>query len=278
MGRAVRRPKRLPFPADRQVAHAEASIGISRASRRRGRREAAWSACASSTRASAPTPSSRRFIDGRNVRGHRRQPDSRCSPCGSSAGTSSRRRAPDHDRPRKVEHQLSEEVRRDDRPRRLAAGRPQKLHHLCKRAYRTLDLSGYARLDLRMDNDGRVARPRGQPNPQLAYGEDFAESAEHGGVSYEQLLQKIINYGLSGDRKGRVRDSRTEPVQGSVQGSRVQGAGSGFGLAVRGSGFGFRVQGSAPGSRPGDRDQSRRTAHPETPPRRPAGLPRGLLA
>ena len=34
------------------------------------------------------------------------------------------------------------------------------------------------------------------PNPQLAYGEDFAESAERAGVSYEQLLERIMSLGL----------------------------------------------------------------------------------
>jgi D-alanine-D-alanine ligase len=75
---------------------------------------------------------------------------------------------------------------------------PEQAAHiqkLCKRVYRTLDLSGYARIDLRMDADGRIYVLEANPNPQLAYGEDFAESAEHGGVSYEQLLQKILNYG-----------------------------------------------------------------------------------
>lgn len=79
----------------------------------------------------------------------------------------------------------------------ISEAEAHKIHHLCKRAYRALDLSGYARLDLRMDAEGRIYVLEANPNPQLAYGEDFAESAEHGGVSYEQLLQKIINYGLS---------------------------------------------------------------------------------
>jgi D-alanine-D-alanine ligase len=79
----------------------------------------------------------------------------------------------------------------------LAPEHAARLQHLCKRAYRTLDLSGYARLDLRMDDGGRVFVLEANPNPQLAYGEDFAESAEHGGIGYEQLLQKIVNYGLS---------------------------------------------------------------------------------
>ena len=34
------------------------------------------------------------------------------------------------------------------------------------------------------------------PNPQLGYGEDFAESAERSGVSYELLLQQILLAGL----------------------------------------------------------------------------------
>lgn len=82
-------------------------------------------------------------------------------------------------------------------PAELSAEDAARIQHLCKRVYRTLDLSGYARLDLRMDPAGRVHVLEANPNPQLAYGEDFAESAEHGGVSYEQLLQKILNCGLT---------------------------------------------------------------------------------
>jgi D-alanine-D-alanine ligase len=71
------------------------------------------------------------------------------------------------------------------------------LQKLCKRVYRTLDLSGYARIDLRLDAAGRMYVLEANPNPQLAYGEDFAESAEHASVSYEALLQRIITTGLS---------------------------------------------------------------------------------
>jgi D-alanine-D-alanine ligase len=78
-----------------------------------------------------------------------------------------------------------------DLPNGLAA----QLQHLCKRVYRTLGLSGYARMDLRLDTNGRVHVLEANPNPQLAYGEDFAESAERAGVSYEELIQRIINLG-----------------------------------------------------------------------------------
>ena len=82
-------------------------------------------------------------------------------------------------------------------PADLAPEQVALIRRQCKRAYRTLDLSGYARIDLRLDQQGRPHVLEANPNPQLAYGEDFAESAEHGGVSYEALLQKIINIGLT---------------------------------------------------------------------------------
>ena len=71
-----------------------------------------------------------------------------------------------------------------------------RVQRLAKRVYRTLDLSGYARIDLRLDADGRVYVLEANPNPQLAYGEDFAEAAEHAGIQYEELLQRILGLGL----------------------------------------------------------------------------------
>ena len=65
-----------------------------------------------------------------------------------------------------------------------------------KRIYRTLQLSGYARIDLRLDAEGRVYVLEANPNPQLAYGEDFAESAEHAGIKYGELLQRIVSLGM----------------------------------------------------------------------------------
>jgi D-alanine-D-alanine ligase len=71
-----------------------------------------------------------------------------------------------------------------------------EIQHLCKRAFRALELSGYARIDLRMDDAGNVWLLEANPNPQIARGEDFAASAEKVGLSYEAVLQRIINLGL----------------------------------------------------------------------------------
>jgi D-alanine-D-alanine ligase len=78
----------------------------------------------------------------------------------------------------------------------LADPECEKIQHLCKRAYRALELSGYARIDLRLDESGRVWVLEANPNPQIARGEDFAASAEKIGLSYDAVLQRIINLGL----------------------------------------------------------------------------------
>lgn len=69
------------------------------------------------------------------------------------------------------------------------------LARLAKRAYRALQLSGYARMDFRLADDGSVYLLEANPNPQLMYGEDFAESADNAGIDYEQLLTRIISLG-----------------------------------------------------------------------------------
>ena len=79
---------------------------------------------------------------------------------------------------------------------KLDAPTIERMQRIAKRAYRALDLSGYARIDVRMDEDGRMYVLEANPNPNLAYGEDFAESAEAHGISYERLLDRIIALGL----------------------------------------------------------------------------------
>jgi D-alanine-D-alanine ligase len=71
-----------------------------------------------------------------------------------------------------------------------------RIQRIAKRAYRALDLSGYARIDLRMDDEGRAYVLEANPNPNLAYGEDFAESAEVSKIPYERLLDRILTLGL----------------------------------------------------------------------------------
>jgi D-alanine-D-alanine ligase len=75
----------------------------------------------------------------------------------------------------------------------------REFERLSKRVYRILGLSGYARIDYRLTEEGRIYLLEVNPNPQIAHQEDFADSAEHCGVKYEALLQKILTLGMSYD-------------------------------------------------------------------------------
>jgi D-alanine-D-alanine ligase len=83
------------------------------------------------------------------------------------------------------------------KPADLTPELQRKILLLSKRIYRHLCLSGYARLDYRMTNDGEFYLLEANPNPQIAMNEDFADSAAHCGIKYPQLLHKILTLGLS---------------------------------------------------------------------------------
>jgi D-alanine-D-alanine ligase len=73
-----------------------------------------------------------------------------------------------------------------------------QIQNLCRRVYRILELSGYARIDLRLDAAGKVYVLEANPNPQIAKGEDFADAAEHAGVTYTALIQRLVMLALEG--------------------------------------------------------------------------------
>jgi D-alanine-D-alanine ligase len=83
------------------------------------------------------------------------------------------------------------------KPAELTPELQRKIGRLSKRIYRHLNLSGYARLDYRLSNDGEFYLLEANPNPQIALDEDFADSAKHFGIGYGKLLQKILTLGLS---------------------------------------------------------------------------------
>ena len=89
-------------------------------------------------------------------------------------------------------------------PANLEDSVKKKIVSTCKRIYRALSLSGYARMDLRLSETGEVYVLEANPNPNLSFGEDFAESAEAVGFSYEQLLQKIITLGMNYQAEWRL--------------------------------------------------------------------------
>lgn len=73
----------------------------------------------------------------------------------------------------------------------------EKLNRTARLAYRLFKIDrGMVRLDCRIDEQGEVFVIEVNPNPSLARGDDFAQSAKEAGIEYEQLVQKIIDNAL----------------------------------------------------------------------------------
>jgi D-alanine-D-alanine ligase len=84
----------------------------------------------------------------------------------------------------------------------LPDGVAERITRYCKKAYKELGLSGYARMDFRLTEDGRLYLLEPNPNPDLNKEEDFARAAKAAGVEYPDLIQRIVNLGLR-YREGR---------------------------------------------------------------------------
>ncbi len=78
----------------------------------------------------------------------------------------------------------------------LPEGAAAQIQHISRRVYQVLQLSGYARIDLRRDPEGRIYVLEANPNPQIARTEDFARSADVAGLPYPALLQRILTTGM----------------------------------------------------------------------------------
>ncbi|HEX9758765.1 MAG TPA: hypothetical protein VGB26_13360 [Nitrospiria bacterium] len=75
----------------------------------------------------------------------------------------------------------------------LSNGLPEKIARICKKVYRVLRIKGYGRIDLRLTPEGRVVILEANPNPGLAAQEEFAMSAQKAGISFDELIQRILN-------------------------------------------------------------------------------------
>jgi len=88
----------------------------------------------------------------------------------------------------------------------LAPEIARTLMQITKRAYRLLGLSGYARMDFRLGPDNRPYFLEANPNPEIAEREEFASSARHAGISYPELLRRIVRLALLRGTRGWSAD------------------------------------------------------------------------
>ena len=71
-----------------------------------------------------------------------------------------------------------------------------RIEETCKRIYRLLTIEGYARIDLRLTAANEIYFIEANPNPILAADEDFAQAAGKAGLTYPQLIDRIIRQGM----------------------------------------------------------------------------------
>jgi D-alanine-D-alanine ligase len=197
IGRKVARPKKLSFPIFVKSVIDDASLGISQASVVHSDEELAARVAFVHEHTSADALAEE-FIEGRElyvgVMGNKRLqtlPIWELTFSKSDAPIIATRKV-------KWDRKYQQKLGVETGPAQgLTEAQQRQIAHLCKRVYQSLDLSGYARMDLRLKEDGRVYVLEANANPNLAYGEDFAESAEVAGISYEEMLNKIMKLGLN---------------------------------------------------------------------------------
>ena len=183
-GLAIRRPRKLKFPVIVKSLTQEASIGISQASvvedETKLRERVQFIHESIGTDAIAE-----RFIDGRElyvgVAGNERLQVFPIWEINLSKLPDGAHRIATDRVKWNVEYQKKHKIE-TNAATDLSETLSEQIQRVSKRVYRALEMSGYARMDFRLDAHGNFFVMEANANPQLAFGEDFAESAERAGV------------------------------------------------------------------------------------------------
>ena len=71
-----------------------------------------------------------------------------------------------------------------------------QVQSIAKKAYKALGLSGYARFDFRLNKKGECYLIEANPNPDIGSDDEFALAAKSDGISYTELIKKIVQLGI----------------------------------------------------------------------------------
>ena len=75
----------------------------------------------------------------------------------------------------------------------VAPREDKKIEIICKKTYRAFNMQCYARVDIRVASDSNIYVLEVNANPCLAKDDEVAQSAGRRGISYNELIQNIIN-------------------------------------------------------------------------------------
>ena len=79
----------------------------------------------------------------------------------------------------------------------IAPEKDAEAQKLAKKVFRLLQFNGYARIDLRLTQEGHLYVLEANPNPDIARYDEFADGAEALKIDYPSLLTKVLNLGLA---------------------------------------------------------------------------------
>jgi D-alanine-D-alanine ligase len=79
-------------------------------------------------------------------------------------------------------------------PAKITGAEKRAINQVILKVYPLFGCKGYARVDMRLDNEGKVNVIEVNPNPDISPGTGVARQADASGWTYPQFMDKIINY------------------------------------------------------------------------------------
>jgi D-alanine-D-alanine ligase len=99
----------------------------------------------------------------------------------------------------KVKHDLAYQAKRGIALKAVEGLEPEvmeRIAHLAKRIFKTLELEGYARIDFRLSASNVPYFLDANPNPDISDGEELASAAALVGMNYGDLISRILGFAL----------------------------------------------------------------------------------
>ncbi len=99
----------------------------------------------------------------------------------------------------RVKHDIAYQLKRGIALKAVEGLAPEvmeRIAHLAKRIYRTLELDGYARIDFRLSASNVPYFLDANPNPDISDGEELASAAALVGMNYGDLVSRILGFAL----------------------------------------------------------------------------------
>ena len=109
----------------------------------------------------------------------------------------------------------------------LAVEEQQRVAETAIATFGLLGCEGYARVDMRMDQDGQLNVIEVNPNPDISPGSGAVLQAEAAGMTYTQFIGRIVRLALDGKSNGNQYSPydlrrQTQHSENTVQYSRIQ--------------------------------------------------------